>query len=85
MKTSTKTKGKPVTQSKKKDNRASWRHYNFTTAGPVDDYLYSMLPKRDYDGMAFEFRKMKRVWAGTSIQAGMYRRRDAEAKLLVTP
>jgi caffeoyl-CoA O-methyltransferase len=40
-------KGKPVTQSKKKDDRASWRHYNFTTAGPVDDYLYSMLPKRD--------------------------------------
>jgi len=35
------------TESKKKDNRASWRHYNFTTAGPVDDYLYSMLPKRD--------------------------------------
>jgi caffeoyl-CoA O-methyltransferase len=25
----------------------SWRHHNFTTAGPVDDYLYSMLPKRD--------------------------------------
>jgi predicted O-methyltransferase YrrM len=47
MKTSTKAKGKPVTQSKKKDDRASWRHYNFTTAGPVDDYLYSMLPKRD--------------------------------------
>jgi caffeoyl-CoA O-methyltransferase len=40
-------KGKPVTQSKKKDDPASWRHYNFTTAGPVDDYLYSMLPKRD--------------------------------------
>lgn len=35
------------TQSMKKDDRASWRHYNFTTAGPVDDYLYSMLPKRD--------------------------------------
>ncbi len=34
-------------QSTKKDNRASWRHYNFTTAGPVDDYLYSMLPKRE--------------------------------------
>ena len=31
----------------KKDTRASWRHYNFTTAGPVDDYLYSMLPKRE--------------------------------------
>jgi predicted O-methyltransferase YrrM len=36
-----------VTQSKKKDPRASWRHYNFITAGPVDDYLYSMLPGRD--------------------------------------
>ena len=36
-----------MTQSKTKDDRASWRHYNFTTAGPVDDYLYSMLPKRD--------------------------------------
>jgi len=36
-----------VTESKKKDSPASWRHYNFTTAGPVDDYLYSMLPKRD--------------------------------------
>ena len=36
-----------MTQSKKKAAPASWRHYNFTTAGPVDDYLYSMLPKRD--------------------------------------
>ena len=36
-----------MSQSKKKDDRASWRHYNFTTAGPVDDYLYSMLPERD--------------------------------------
>lgn len=26
---------------------ARWRHYNCTTAGPVDDYLYSMLPQRD--------------------------------------
>ena len=47
MKPRTNSKGKPVTPSKKKDSRASWRHYNFTTAGPVDDYLYSMLPKRD--------------------------------------
>jgi len=31
----------------KKSSRPNWRHYNFTTAGPVDDYLYSMLPKRD--------------------------------------
>jgi predicted O-methyltransferase YrrM len=35
-----------VTQSKK-DGKPEWRHYNFITAGPVDDYLYSMLPKRD--------------------------------------
>ncbi len=35
------------TQNTKSNNRASWRHYDFTTAGPVDDYLYSMLPKRD--------------------------------------
>ncbi|MBZ5681687.1 MAG: O-methyltransferase [Acidobacteriia bacterium] len=27
--------------------KPNWRHYNYTTAGPVDDYLYSMLPKRD--------------------------------------
>lgn len=41
-----------MAQSKKNDSKkpsaaASWRHYNFTTAGPVDDYLYSMLPKRE--------------------------------------
>lgn len=35
------------TQNTKSNNPASWRHYDFTTAGPVDDYLYSMLPKRD--------------------------------------
>ena len=33
--------------AKKKADRARWRHYNLTTAGPVDDYLYSMLPKRE--------------------------------------
>jgi len=36
-----------VPPGKKKDSAASWRHYNLTTAGPVDDYLYSMLPQRD--------------------------------------
>jgi caffeoyl-CoA O-methyltransferase len=35
------------TQNQKKDARPSWRHYNFTTVAAVDDYLYSMLPKRD--------------------------------------
>lgn len=36
-----------MNQANKKDSPARWRHYNFTTAGPVDNYLYSMLPKRD--------------------------------------
>lgn len=31
----------------KKERKANWRHYNFTTVGAVDDYLYSMLPKRE--------------------------------------
>lgn len=31
----------------KKILKPNWRHYDLTTAGPVDDYLYSMLPKRD--------------------------------------
>ena len=31
----------------KKEKKPNWRHYNFTTVGPVDDYLYTMLPKRD--------------------------------------
>ena len=36
-----------MSQSKKKTGPASWRHYDFTTAGPVDDYLYAMLPPRE--------------------------------------
>jgi predicted O-methyltransferase YrrM len=34
-------------QMPKASNEPSWRHYNGFTAAPVDDYLYSMLPKRD--------------------------------------
>lgn len=35
-------------QSKqKKETKPNWRHFNLVTAGPVDDYLYAMLPKRD--------------------------------------
>ena len=30
----------------KKSSHPVWRHHNFITSGPVDDYLYSMLPKR---------------------------------------
>jgi len=36
-----------ATNKPKKANKPGWRHYNFTTTGPVDDYLYSMLPERD--------------------------------------
>lgn len=39
---------KPKPQDKvKKERKPNWRHYNLTTSGPVDDYLYSMLPQRD--------------------------------------
>jgi predicted O-methyltransferase YrrM len=31
----------------KKSSHPTWRHHNFVTSGPVDDYLYSMLPTRD--------------------------------------
>jgi predicted O-methyltransferase YrrM len=31
----------------KKERKPNWRHYDLATAGPVDDYLYSMLPRRD--------------------------------------
>ncbi len=36
-----------MTQTKKKKDKPRWRHHNLTTAGPTDDYLYSMLPPRD--------------------------------------
>jgi caffeoyl-CoA O-methyltransferase len=37
-----------VAQSKpKKENKPNWRHHSLITAGPVDDYLYSILPKRE--------------------------------------
>jgi caffeoyl-CoA O-methyltransferase len=41
-----------VSQTKKSQNQKKaavpgWRHFNFVTSGPVDNYLYSMLPRRD--------------------------------------
>ena len=36
-----------ATNKRKKENKPNWRHFSFVTAGPVDDYLYSMLPKRE--------------------------------------
>lgn len=47
--------------------------------------IRDLVPARDYEGMAIQFRKMIRVWVGTSIEKGMTRRRIAEAKLLLTP
>jgi caffeoyl-CoA O-methyltransferase len=34
-------------QKLKKQDRPEWRHYDLAVDGRVDDYLYSMLPKRD--------------------------------------
>lgn len=47
--------------------------------------IRDLVPKKDYAGMAGQFRGMVRVWKGTSIEQGMTRRRLAEAKLVETP
>lgn len=47
--------------------------------------MRDLTPKRDYEGIAFQLRKMPRIWRGTSIERGMTRRRIAEAKLMETP
>ena len=42
------SKGKQVAKrEKKKDGKARWRHFNLVTSGPVDEYLYSLLPRRE--------------------------------------
>jgi len=43
------------------------------------------VPRRDYAGMARANRASIRVWRGTSIETGMARRREAEARLMETP
>ncbi len=43
------------------------------------------VPSKNYDAIASNLRHMTRVWAGTSIYKGMYRRRYAEAELVLTP
>jgi hypothetical protein len=47
--------------------------------------IRDLVPKQDYGGMAWQFKKMVRIWVGTSIEADMHRRRYAEADLLATP
>ena len=47
--------------------------------------IRDIVPSRDYEQIAAEFRKMVHVWAGTTIEKAMTRRRFAEAKLILTP
>lgn len=54
-------------------NRVEWRE------------IRDLVPSRDYEGISLQLRKMVRVWRGTSIEAGMTRRRYAEAALVLTP
>ncbi len=46
--------------------------------------IRDLVPSRDYEGIANQLRKMVHVWAGTSIERGMTRRRFAEAALVET-
>lgn len=47
--------------------------------------IRDIVPKRDYDGIAYELRMMIRIWRGMDVEAGLTRRRLAEAKLVLTP
>ena len=40
------------------------------------------VPRQDYAGIAADIRAMIPIWAGTSIEKGMRRRREAEARLV---
>jgi hypothetical protein len=47
--------------------------------------IRDLVPKRDYYGMAYQFRSMKRLWPLSSyVGAGLQRRREAEAALMET-
>lgn len=45
--------------------------------------IRDLVPAKDYQGIAAQFRAMKRIWIGTDIEKGMSRRRDAEADLVL--
>jgi len=47
--------------------------------------IRDLVPGKDYEGIAGELKKMKRLWVGTTIENGMNRRRDAEAALAKAP
>ena len=45
--------------------------------------IQSLVPKKDYKGIANEIRKMKRLWVGKNLD-GLISRREQEAKLIET-
>lgn len=47
--------------------------------------IRDLVPGADYQGMAKQFRKMTRLWQGSSIEEDMTRRRNGEADLLLAP
>lgn len=47
--------------------------------------IKSLVPRKDYEGIAAQLRSMKRIWANTDVGAGLIRRREAEAVLVLTP
>lgn len=47
--------------------------------------IRDLTSKKDYEGMADQIRSMERIWRGTDVGAGLIRRREAEANLMLTP
>ncbi len=47
--------------------------------------IKSLVPKKDYEGMAEQLRSMKRIWRNSDVGEGLIRRREAEAVLMLTP
>lgn len=45
--------------------------------------IKELIPKKDYNKIAKEFRKMKRIWVGKNLD-GLLERREAEANLIET-
>jgi GH24 family phage-related lysozyme (muramidase) len=44
--------------------------------------IRDLVPQKDYTNIANQIRSMERIWKGTSIEAGMTRRRESEAQLV---
>ncbi len=46
--------------------------------------IREVVPAKNYIEIASQIRLMKRLWRGTTIERGMFRRRDAEADLVLS-